>query len=175
MQTGHLTHRVLRTMLLIGVAMLGVGCTASTSTRGYVTAEAWAANYTEDYIHEFEIETADGRQTGLGGVQVKPFSRGGTGGVECCSLIPGVGRTIRVVWRVGGYNEPRELWRIYQKEVRTTGTVSKAVDTQSALIVRFFPAREIEAEFVPIDMGPSANGRDDQLFYGRRVMRRLGE
>jgi hypothetical protein len=143
--------------------------------RGYVNAEAWGANYTEDYIREFAIETADGQETQLEGVQVKPFSKGGTGGVECCSPIPGVGQMIRIVWRIGEYNEPLELWETYSKAVRVTGIISKGADTQSALIVRFFPGHEIEAEFVPMDRGARANSRDDQLFYGRPVMRQMGE
>ncbi|MCP3726039.1 DUF3304 domain-containing protein [Paraburkholderia sp. CNPSo 3272] len=74
---------------------------------GYVDASAWGANYTEDYIHDFWIQTASGKDTGMGGIQVSEFSRGGKGGRECCALIPGVGQTIRVVWRVGGRQETR--------------------------------------------------------------------
>lgn len=157
-------------------AMLTALCGCATGApRGYVNAEAWGANYTEDYIHQFAIETADDQETQLEGVQVKPFSNGGTGGVECCSPIPGVGQMIRIVWRVGGYNEPDELWKTYSKAVRVTGTISKRAGMQSALIVRFFPEHEIEAEFVPMDRDARANIRDDQLFYGRRVMRQMGE
>ncbi len=53
------------------------GCSIG-RTSGYVDASAWSVNYTEDYIQDFWIQTADGRETGLEGIQVKEFSKGGT-------------------------------------------------------------------------------------------------
>jgi hypothetical protein len=151
-----------------------VGCSIG-KPMGYVNAEAWSANYTEDYIPRFTVETLDGRETKLEGVQIKPFSKGGTGGVECCTFVPSVGQTVRIVWLVGRYDEPAELWTTHTRSVRLTGALSKTANTQSALIVRFFPGNEVEAEFVPMDKSAGNNPRDDQLYYGRQVMRHIGE
>ncbi|MEX3910125.1 hypothetical protein AB4Y33_43240, partial [Paraburkholderia sp. BR14319] len=62
------------------------GC-AVVQPSGYVDASAWGANYTEDYIPEFHLETTSGKNLLLNGIQVKEFSRGGTGSSECCSRI----------------------------------------------------------------------------------------
>ncbi|MEX3926989.1 DUF3304 domain-containing protein [Paraburkholderia sp. BR10936] len=152
------------------------GC-AVVQPSGYVDASAWGANYTEDYIHEFWIQTASGKDTGVGGVQLAEFSRGGKSGSICCSLMPGVGQSIKVVWRVGGRQETRSEWKTYSKDVAVAGATSSAPDAMNFLIVRFFPGHNIEAEFVSesaeYDGKPSP--RVDQLFYGRRVMRQMGE
>jgi hypothetical protein len=143
---------------------------------GYVDASAWSANYTEDYIEDFSIKTANGKDTGLAGVQVQEFSRGGKGGRECCSLIPGVGQTINVVWRVGGRQDDESQWKTYSRDVVVTGEVSKDPNRHSYLIVRFFPDHQVEAEFVPGDDPRGArNPRVDRLFLGQRVMRHMGE
>jgi hypothetical protein len=77
------------------------GCAIGNPVRGYVEATAWSANYSEEYIPDFQLQTADGVPLYLGGIQVKKFSNGGVGGSECCTPIPGVGSTIRVVWTAG--------------------------------------------------------------------------
>ncbi|MFC4485846.1 hypothetical protein ACFO6P_28010, partial [Cupriavidus campinensis] len=76
------------------LAALG-GCAAVQSDRS-VLAAARSANYTEDYIYDYWIQTVSGKDTGVGGIQVKEFSRGGTSGSICCSRMPGVGQTIKV-------------------------------------------------------------------------------
>ena len=53
------------------LATLG-GC-ASGQPRGWLEAAAWAANYTEDFIYDFSILTADGKRTGVSGTQVSEF------------------------------------------------------------------------------------------------------
>ena len=155
--------------------MLG-GCAVG-QPGGYVDASAWSANYTEDYIPEFHIETASGKSTGLEGIQVKPFSKGGTGGRECCSLIPGVGQTIRVVWQVGGYNDDESQWKTYSRDVIVKGAMPTKKDAYNILMVRFFPDHQVEAELIPDrgEAGGSASPRVDKLFYGQRVMRHIGE
>ncbi|MEX3926992.1 DUF3304 domain-containing protein [Paraburkholderia sp. BR10936] len=136
----------------------------------------WGANYTEDYIHEFWIQTASGKDTGVGGVQLAEFSRGGKSGSICCSLMPGVGQSIKVVWSVGGRQETRAEWKTYSRDIVVKGEVSKDSSRHSYLIVRFFPKHEIEAEFVPGDDPRGArNPRVDRLFLGQRVMRHIGE
>jgi Protein of unknown function (DUF3304) len=165
----------MRLMARMFLAMMLGGC-AIGQPSGYVDASAWSANYTEDYIYDFSIQTVSGNDTGLEGIQVKEFSKGGTGSSECCSLIPGVGRAIKVVWRVGGRQDDESQWKTYSRDVVVTGAVSRDPNRHSYLIVRFFPRHEVEAEFVPGDDPRGArNPRVDQLFLGQRVMRYLGE
>lgn len=164
------------TILLVLITLL-LGACASAQTRGYVDAMAWSANYTEDYIREFHIQTSDGKDTGLEGIQVSEFSKGGTGGRECCSLIPGVGQTVRIVWTVANTDD-RMQWKMFSRDVVVMGIMPSPKDErQSYLIVRFFPNHEVEAELFPgdDDFGPK-NPRVDRLFsVGPRVMRHKGE
>jgi hypothetical protein len=165
---------IARVFLVMVVGVLS-GCAVG-QPGGYVDASAWSANYTEDYIQDFWIQSADGKKTGLGGIQVKEFSKGGTGKRQCCSLIPGVGQTIKVVWRVGGRQDDKSKWTTYSRDVVVKGEISKNSARHSYLIVRFFPAHEVEAEFVPGDDPRGArNPRVDQLFLGQRVMRHMEE
>jgi hypothetical protein len=164
--------RVFMTMMLCVLAACATG-----QPGGYVDASAWSANYTEDYIQDFSIQTADGKDTGLEGIQVKEFSKGGTGGSECCSLIPGVGQTIKIVWRVGGRQDDKSQWKAYSRDVVVIGKMPGDTKDHSVLMVRFFPNHEVEAEVFPGDgsFGPS-NPRMDKLFFvGPRVMRHMGE
>ncbi|PLZ02362.1 hypothetical protein CY652_11560 [Burkholderia sp. WAC0059] len=165
------------TILIVSIVLMVVSACATEQPRGYVDATAWSANYTEDYIHEFHIETASGRDTGLEGIQVGEFSKGGMGKHECCSLIPGVGQTIRIVWTVANTDDKAQ-WKTYGRDVVVTGTMPKpGYRLQSYLIVRFFPNHEVEAELLPGDgdLGPG-NPRMDRLFFvGPRVMRHKGE
>jgi len=168
--------RISGAALGLTLAAMFAGCAVG-QPRGYVDATAWSANYTEEYIHEFHILTASGTDTGLEGIQVKEFSKGGAGGHECCSLIPGVGQTIKVVWKIGAYNDKEPQWKTYSKDVKVTGLTSNDPEWFNFVIVRFFPNHEVEAEFVSesskFDGEPSP--RVDQVFYGRRVMRQKGE
>jgi hypothetical protein len=161
---------------LIGALSMLASCAVG-QPRGYVDASAWSANYTEDYIPDFHLETTSGKNLLLSGIQVKEFSKGGTGSSECCSPIPGVGQAIKVVWSVGVRQEDRSQWRTYSRDVTTTGSTSRAPDAMNFLIVRFFPGRNIEAEFVSESAKPDGkpSPRVDQVFYGRRVMRQIGE
>ncbi|MEX3707214.1 hypothetical protein AB3X92_42120, partial [Paraburkholderia sp. BR14317] len=105
------------------------------------------------------------------------FSRGGKGGRECCALIPGVGQTIRVVWRVGGRQETRSEWKTYSRDVVVTGAMPTKKDSYNILMVRFFLDHDVEAELIPDrgEPGGSASPRVDKLFSGQRVMRHIGE
>ncbi|MEX3765236.1 DUF3304 domain-containing protein [Paraburkholderia phenoliruptrix] len=172
-------NQAMTQMARIFVAMMSsmLAACATGQRMDYVDASAWSANYTEDYIQDFWIQTADGKDTGLSGVQVKEFSAGGTGGSECCSLIPGVGQTIKVVWRVGGHQEDESTWKIYSRDVVVVGKMPRNMQDHSVLMMRFFPNHEVEAEIFPGDgdFGPS-NPRMDKLFFvGPRVMRHIGE
>ncbi|CAB3721171.1 hypothetical protein LMG22037_04779 [Paraburkholderia phenoliruptrix] len=165
--------RMARIFIAMMLSMLAACATGQ--RMHHVDASAWSANYTEDYIQDFWIQTADGKNTGLSGVQVKEFSAGGTGGSECCSLIPGVGQTIKVVWRVGGHQEDESTWKTYSRDVEVKGAMPTQPQSHSYLIVRFFPDHEVEVELFPsADLRPE-NPRVDKLFSGQRVMRHIGE
>ncbi|MDR6421782.1 DUF3304 domain-containing protein [Paraburkholderia phenoliruptrix] len=165
--------RMARVFTAIMLSMLAA-CAAGQRMH-YVDASAWSANYTEDYIQDFWIQTADGKDTGLAGVQVQEFSRGGKGGRQCCSLIPGVGQTIKVVWRVGGHQEDESTWKTYSRDVEVKGAMPTQPQSHSYLIVRFFPDHEVEVELFPsADLRPE-NPRVDKLFSGQRVMGHIGE
>ncbi|RDK03183.1 DUF3304 domain-containing protein [Paraburkholderia lacunae] len=161
-------------ILLVSIAVLISAC-ARAQPRGYVDATAWSANYTEDYIHEFHIQTASGQDTGLEGIQVGEFSKGGKGGSECCSLIPGVGQTIRVVWTVANTDDKAQ-WKTYSRDVVVIGSMPMEKDAYNILMVRFFPDHQVEAELIP-DRGKTGlpSLRVDKLFSGQRVMRKMGE
>jgi hypothetical protein len=163
---------MVRVFLATMLCVLG-GC-AIGQPSGYVDASAWSANYTEDYIYDFSIQTSSGKDTGLEGIQVKEFSKGGTGSSECCSLIPGAGRTIKVVWRVGGRQDDKSLWKTYSRDVVIKGAMPHS-ERHSYLVVRFFPDHEVEAELFSSESLDPKNPRLDKLFSGRRVMRHLGE
>jgi len=164
---------MVRTFVVILLGVLA-GCAAGQRS-GYVDATAWSTNYTEDYIYDFRILTAEGKPTGLSGFQVKEFSRGGTGKRMCCALIPGVGQTIKVVWSIGGRQDDESLWKTHSREVVVAGTMPTQQQSHSYLIVRFFPNYEIEAELFPSGKLRPDNPRVDKLFSGHRVMRQLGE
>lgn len=175
MQSYSQTQSKRLTLLLISIALLCGAC-APIQMRGYIDATAWSANYTEDYIREFHIQTADGQDTGLEGVQINEFSKGGQGGHECCSLIPGVGQKIRLVWTVAN-TESKALWKTYSQTLVVKGATSNDPDSMNFIIVRFFPDHNVEAEFISesLKFGAVANPRVDAIFYGRRVMRYIGE
>ncbi|MGO4765878.1 DUF3304 domain-containing protein [Cupriavidus sp. 2KB_3] len=162
-------------LLVMTMAMLG-GCAVDRANRD-VRVSAWSANYTEDYIYDFEIRRSSGTDTGVGGIQVLEFSRGGTGGCECCAQMPGVGQAIKVVWRVGGRQDEKSAWKTYSRDVVVKGAMPTRKDAYNILMVRFFPGHEVEAEVIP-DRGVRDGGaspRVDKLFSGQRVMRHKGE
>ncbi|WP_368581055.1 DUF3304 domain-containing protein [Paraburkholderia phenoliruptrix] len=170
-------NQAVRRMARIFVAMMSsmLAACATGQRMDYVDASAWSANYTEDYIQDFWIQTADGKTTGVGGVSVSEFSRGGTSGRICCSLMPGVGQTIKVVWRVGGHQEDESTWKAYSRDVEVKGAMPTQPQSHSYLIVRFFPDHEVEAELFPSANLRPENPRVDKLFSGRRVTRHIGE
>jgi hypothetical protein len=166
------------TILLVSSALLLSAC-ATASSGGYVDVSAWGANYTEDFIYDFSVQTVSGKDTGVAGSRLSEFSRGGTGGRECCSLMPGVGQTIKIVWQVGGRQDDRSKWKTYSRDTVVKGTMpgNPGQTPHSVLIVRFFPSQEVEAELFPGNdsFGP-ANPRVDKLFsIGPKVMRYRGE
>jgi len=160
----------------LALLVAGAGC-AIGAGHCYVNAEAWGANYTEQYIHRFEVQNVSGTQTYLEGGMLRPFSKGGTGGVECCALVPGVGQSVRVTWYVGAYNDDDDKWEKYSSQAVVKGSTSMGKGIQSGLIVRIFPGKNIEAEFFPMDTvrERGLSSRVDQLFYGKKVSRSIGE
>jgi hypothetical protein len=158
---------------LLLVVMLG-GCAAG-KTSGWVEASARGANYTEDFIFDFWIRTIDGNRTGVGSTQLAEFSRGGTTGRICCGLMPGVGETIKVVWRVGGRQELESEWKTYSRDVVVKGAMPEGTSGHSYVVVRFFSGQEVETELFPSEDFSPKNPRVDKLFSGRRVMRQKGE
>src|SRR5271163_1981317 len=88
--------------LAVSVA-LGACATASSIGRDKIDAAVIGVNYTSDYI-DFTLMSPLGENLDTGG-DAKPFSEGGTGGTECCARLPGVGQTVHVELRVGGFND----------------------------------------------------------------------
>lgn len=138
-----------------------------------VNVTAVTANYTETYV-DYTFYDINGRSLGLGG-SANPFSKGGTGGVECCTQLPGYGKTVRVAWdeETGGSNDSETAH--YARDVVVTGSRPVPGDSYNYVITRFFPGQQIEVELVSEAKGSGRSLRLDQLFYGRRVMRHLGE
>ena len=159
--------------MLLVVVMAG-GC-AMGKTRGWVEASAWGANYTEDFIFDFWIQTNEGEPTEVGGVQLAEFSRGGRTGSICCGLMPGVGQIIKVVWRIGSRHELASDWKTYSRNVVVNGAMPERTSGHSYLVVRFFSGQEVETELFPSEDFSPKNPRVDKLFSGRRVMRQKGE
>jgi hypothetical protein len=168
-------RRIVRLLFAMMLAILS-GC-AIGQPNGDVDVSVWDANYTESYIYDFSIQTAAGKDTGAGGAEIAEFAQGGTGGRECCALVPGVGQTIKVTWRAGRRDEDSSRGETYSRDVVVIGTMPRNTRDHSVLIVRFFPSHEVEAEIFPGDgdFGPT-NSRIDKIFFvGPRVMRHIGE
>lgn len=162
------------TTLLISMTLLMSACVASSIGQGKKDAAVMGVNYTNEYI-SFSLMSQSGEDLGIGG-DAKPFSQGGTGGSSCCAMLPGVGQTVRVELKVGGFNDAADQYRTYTRNVIVKGATSMAPDRHSYLIVRNFPNHEIEAEFVPGDDPHGMKSpRVDQLLLGKRVMRKMGE
>ncbi len=166
-----------RTGAVCAMLIAMCGCTTGAPPKYVSEIGIHAANYTEDYIHEFHLETKNRTNLSAGGSGIKQFSKGGTGGVECCSSIPGVGQTIKVVWQTGGYNDPESTWTTHTASTRTKGTTSDDPDTNTYLIIRFFPNDQVEAEYIAqsVKFGSLRDPRVDLLFTGQRVTRHVGE
>ena len=153
------------------------GC-AIGAPRGYVPAIGLrAANYTEDYIHEYHLETVNGTDLRIGGAQVKQFSKGGASVGDCCAALPGVGQSLRVVWQTGGYNDPESTWTAHTVIAHIKGTTSDDPNSNTFLILRFFPNNQIEAEYVAQSLKSDSplDPRVDLLSTGQRVMRQMGK
>jgi hypothetical protein len=127
-----------KTLIAVLLA-LAFGAFSGYASRGYVPEiRIHAANYTEEYIHDFYVTTADGKHLGIGGVSVKQFSNGGANLGDCCASTPGVGQSIRAVWRTGNYNDPESKWTTHTATVILKGETSDDPDTLTYLILRFF-------------------------------------
>ena len=168
-------RRLMKAAAMLLLVVIVGGC-AMGKSRGWVVAGVTGANYTEDNIVDVSIQDTDGRRLGIGIAHVNEFSRGGTSGDECCARIPGVGQTIQVAWQVVGRERGAQR-KDFSRDVVVAGEVSKRASRHSYLIVRFFPDREVEAEFVPgDDPRGGRHPRVDKLFFaGPRVMRQKGE
>ena len=157
-------------------AVLGA-CTAPSSRSTKVSAAIKGANYTNDYIN-FTLISTSGVSLGIGG-DASPFSKGGIGGTACCAKLAGVGETIRIELKIGGFSNSANKFRTYIRDVTVVGAMPKnqSQEPHSVLIVRFFQNYEVEAELLPGDgsLGPD-NLRMDRLFFvGPKVMRHKGE
>jgi hypothetical protein len=169
-------RRIAYLLVFIGAGGLLCGCT-STKSHEYVTASVYGVNYSEDYVSNFLILTGSGEQTGMGGSQVQEFSKGGLSGLVCCAPIPRAGRTMIVEWEGRDRKEAKVHWKSFRKTVVVRGEDSNDPGKINSLVVRFFPGHEVEAELMCESTGPDAepSPRLDQLFYGRRVMRQMGD
>ncbi|MBB5409212.1 hypothetical protein HDG34_003153 [Paraburkholderia sp. HC6.4b] len=159
-------------MAALALLFMVAGCSAW-GQQGYVEARAVTANYTEMYV-DYTFYDTKGRNLGLGG-GANPFSKGGTGGSTCCATLPGPGQTVRVVWDEETPNRNKEKTYHYSRDVVVIGSAPLPGDSYNYVITRFFPGQQLEVELVSEPMGGGRSPRLDQLFYGRGVMRRIGE
>ena len=168
--------RVKKALAVIALLVMAAGCSAI-GKQGYVDASARTANYTEMYV-DYTFYDTKGRNLGLGGT-ANPFSKGGTGGSSCCAMLPGPGQTIRVSWdeEPPGHGDSKTFH--YTRDVVVTGSPPRQGDSYNYVITRFFPKQQMEIELVAVPEESLGKGppspRLDQLFYGRRVMRNIGE
>lgn len=159
-------------VLIVGIT----GCSAW-GQQGYVDASVRTANYTEMYVY-YTFYDAKGQNLGLGG-SANPFSKGGAGGSSCCAMLPRPGQTVRVVWdeETPGRNEEKTYH--YSRDVVVIGSAPLPGDPYNYVITRFFAKQQIEVELVSVPAESLGQGspspRLDQLFYGRSVMRHMGE
>ena len=154
-------------LALAGLLVTALGGCAGLGFSSGVDVAVLGANYTDDYIN-FTIYSVSGKNLGIGG-RSSAFSKGGTGGIVCCGVIPKPGGTIRIKWRVGE-NEVS-----HTKDIIVSGHVAENLRVHSKLIVRFFPHDEVEAEVIDKNLDPKTNLRLDRLFLGIRQMRHKGE
>lgn len=161
---------------VLALLVTTAGCSAW-SQQGYVDARARTANYTEMYV-DYTFYDTKGRNLGLGG-SAKPFSKGGTGGRSCCAMLPGPGQTVRLDWDEKTPDFDKNKQRHYTRDVVVIGPPPLPGDSYNYVITRFFPKQQVEVELVSVPTQSLGQGspspRLDQLFYGRRVMRHMGE
>jgi Protein of unknown function (DUF3304) len=150
-----------------------VGGCAIGAQQGYIEVRTYTANYTDKYVDYSFYDTKD-RPLGLGG-GANPFNKGGTGGGACCAALPGPGQTVRVVWEEEPVGDDGSNRRSYTRDVKIIGSSRLPGDSYNYLITRFFPDHQIEVEFVSQQKGGASSPRADRLFYGQRIMRRIGE
>jgi len=158
----------IKRLALAGTLATALGGCAALGFSSGVDVSVMGANYTDDYL-DFTIYSVSGKNLGIGG-HVKKFSDGGTGGEECCAVMPNPDGAIRIKWKVG------EDEVSHTKDIIVSGQagVSKDKNDFSYLIVRFFSGEEVEAEVIGNSLGPR-NLRMDRLFLGIRQMRQKGE
>lgn len=167
------SRRIVRSSAMLAMAVAISGCAVAPTSRIFVSPES--VNYTEDYIHRYSILRISGERYGVGGGQVRPFSRGGAGSGDCCVWLPGIGQSIKVEWKVGEFHDLRPQWKTFSKDVVIIGEAPSKANAEGYLIIRFFEGHEIEAEFVQREKFHPANPRTDAAFSGKRIMRRKGE
>ncbi|AUT64656.1 DUF3304 domain-containing protein [Paraburkholderia terrae] len=152
-----------------------LGC-ASLSQIGYVPEVAvFTANYTDKYVY-YSLDDADDRPLNIGG-SAHPFKNGGTGGTDCCRSMPDAGQKITVRWQEGTKDINADQTPLLHKTVIVRGSSPPSGDRFNYMIVRFFSGQQVEVEILSDPNGPRAtrNPRRDQIFYGQRVMRKIGE
>jgi hypothetical protein len=138
-----------RVCVLFGLSIVVCGCATRAPGEYLDYMEIRPANYSEDYIHDFHVQTEAGRDLVVTGYDVKPFSKGGLSSPACCAPLPGIGQTIRIKWRTGGnYNTPESEWVDHSGWTAIKGAISADRDTNTYLILRFFPNNKIEAEYI---------------------------
>ncbi|CAM2164938.1 DUF3304 domain-containing protein [Paraburkholderia sacchari] len=162
----------LRAVIALALQVTTTGCSALGQT-GYVEARASTANYTEMYI-DYTFYDTNGRNLSLGG-SAAPFSKGGVGGIECCAMLPSPGHTVRVAWDEETPGRSESTTHHYSRDVVVLGTQPISKDSYNYVITRFFAGQKVEVEFVSELKGAGRSPRLDQLFYGRNVMRHMGE
>lgn len=151
--------------------VMAAGCAIS-AQREYMMAPD-TANYTDKYV-DYTLYDIKGRNLGLGG-EAKPFNKGGTGGIECCVMLPGPGQILRIVWSEEAEDHDLAKKRTYTKDVVVTGSQPLLGEPHNYLIVRFFPKQQLEIEFVSEPINGPRSPRRDRIFFGEHVMRQVGE
>lgn len=161
--------------MILVVSVTSSGCASTGYEIPYV--RVFAANYTEEYIHEFDIQTENGKPIPLAGYDVKPFSQGGASTGACCANLPGVGATLRVVWKTGDYYAPESAWVTHTATSKIKGSTSNDPEVNTFMIMRFFSGDLVEGEYIAQDVsfGSKRDPRRDLIFTGQRIMRKPGE
>jgi hypothetical protein len=162
-------------LIALTAATLSSCAAGASSWQRYM--KIWPANYTEDFIHDFRLQTEFGKDIPLKGEEIRAFSKGGSGSDACCADLPGIGSTVRVIWRTGDMYAPETAWVSHSAVAHIGGATAQTSDSHSFLILRFFPKDQIEAEYITQldDPYSPANPRIDVLFQGKRIMRKPGE
>ena len=142
-----------------------VGCAIGAQGRYMMAPDG--ANYTNEYI-SYSIYDTKGKPFGLGG-DIKPFNKNGATHGDCCALLPGPGQTIRVVWDADTEDDTSAEKHTYTKDVFVTGSPPVSKDAYNNLVVRFFPHKEVEVEFIsasPADLDKGISSpRLDRIFF----------